>query len=383
MHIPLLDLEAHHAPIQKEILAAISHVVQSQKFILGAEVSILENHISSYCQADYGIGVSSGTDALLLALMGLEIQASQNEIITTPYSFFATAEVIVRVGGKPVFVDIDPISYTIDPEKIERAITPRTKAIIPVHLYGQCANMQPILEIAKRYELSVIEDGAQALGATYADGRRAGSMGTVGCFSFFPSKNLGAMGDAGMIVTNSSSLSSQLRTLRVHGAEHKYYHRLMGGNFRLDTIQAAILNVKLKYLDGWTKQRAHNASRYETLFKHTDLLETSDVILPAAMYANTGVSNHHTYNQFVIRAQERDKLRAYLQEHGIASEVYYPIPLHLQECFENLMYREGDFPESEKAARETLALPIYPELTEKQQHYIVENIRSFYINLKR
>ena len=242
MHIPLLDLEAHHAPIQKEILAAISHVVQSQKFILGAEVSILENHISSYCQADYGIGVSSGTDALLLALMGLEIQASQNEIITTPYSFFATAEVIVRVGGKPVFVDIDPISYTIDPEKIERAITPRTKAIIPVHLYGQCANMQPILEIAKRYELSVIEDGAQALGATYADGRRAGSMGTVGCFSFFPSKNLGAMGDAGMIVTNSSSLSSQLRTLRVHGAAHKYYHRLMGGTFRLDTIQAAILN---------------------------------------------------------------------------------------------------------------------------------------------
>ena len=380
MRIPLLDLHAHHAPIQDEMLSAITRVVQSQTFILGQEVATLEEHIASYCQTKFGIGVSSGTDALLLALMALGIGSDHAEVITTPYSFFATAEVIVRVGAKPVFVDIDPISYAIDPEKIERVITAKTKAIIPVHLYGQCANMTPILDIARRHNLAVIEDAAQAIGATYSDGRRSGSMGTVGCFSFFPSKNLGAMGDAGMVITNDASLADRLRTLRVHGAEQKYYHRLMGGNFRLDAIQAAVLNVKLKYLNDWTRQRAGNASRYKSLFDKSGLLETSQVQLPTAVYAPTGIENPHIYNQFVIRAQKRDQLRTHLRENGVASEIYYPVPLHLQECFQNLGYHKGDFPEAERAARETLALPIYPELNGEQQAYIVDTIRSFYTN---
>ena len=378
MQIPLLDLKAHHAPIQDEILSAMRRVVQSQTFILGQEVATLEEHIASYCQTKFGIGVSSGTDALLLALMALGIGSDGDEVITTPYSFFATAEVIVRVGGKPVFVDIDPISYAMNPAHIERVITPKTKAIIPVHLYGQCADMKPILDIAQRHQLAVIEDAAQALGAAYTDGRRTGNMGTVGCFSFFPSKNLGAMGDAGMVVTNDVQLADRLRTLRVHGAEHKHYHRLMGGNFRLDAIQAAILNVKLKYLNDWTSQRARNASRYETLFKKSDVVETNQIQLPTAMYAHAGIDNHHIYNQFVIRARQRDRLHRYLGDNGVASEIYYPVPLHLQECFGNLGYREGDFPESERAAREILALPIYPELTNEQQTYIVDTIQSFY-----
>ncbi|HIA14202.1 MAG TPA: DegT/DnrJ/EryC1/StrS family aminotransferase [Nitrospirales bacterium] len=380
MHIPLLDLKAHHAPIQDEILAAITRVVQSQAFILGEEVVTLEEQIASYCQTKFGIGVSSGTDALLLALMAVGIGSNREEVITSPYSFFATAEVIVRIGAKPVFVDIDPISYAMDPAKIERVITPKTKAIIPVHLYGQCADMKPILDIAQRHNLAVIEDAAQALGAAYPDGRRSGNMGTVGCFSFFPSKNLGAMGDAGMVVTNDAALADRLRTLRVHGAEHKYYHRLLGGNFRLDAMQAAILNVKLKYLDDWTRQRADNASQYESLFNTSGLLETKQVQLPTAVYAHAGIDNHHIYNQFVIRAQQRDQLRTHLREHGVASEIYYPVPLHLQECFGNLGYHEGDFPETERAAHETLALPIYPELNDEQQAYIVGIIRSFYTN---
>jgi|TARA_B100001971_G_C18264958_1_gene591126 dTDP-4-amino-4,6-dideoxygalactose transaminase len=381
MHIPLLDLHTHHAPIQDEIIAAITRVVRSQTFILGQEVLTLEEQIASYCQTKFGIGVSSGTDALLLALMALGIGSDHGEVITTPYSFFATAEVIVRVGAKPVFVDIDPISYAMDPTKIERMITPKTKAIIPVHLYGQCADMNPILDIAKRHELVVIEDAAQAIGATYPDGRRTGNMGTVGCFSFFPSKNLGAIGDAGMVMTNDAAIASKLRALRVHGAERKYYHRLMGGNFRLDAIQAAVLNVKLKYLNNWTYQRSCNASRYESLFNNSGLLETNQVQLPTAVYAHTGIENHHIYNQFVIRAHERDQLRTHLCNQGVASEIYYPVPLHLQECFGNLGYHEGDFPEAERAARETLALPIYPELSYEQQAYVVNTIQAFYRNL--
>lgn len=362
------------------MLSAITRVVQSQTFILGQEVVTLEEQIASYCQTKFGIGVSSGTDALLLALMALGIGSNHEEVITTPYSFFATAEVIVRVGATPVFVDIDPISYAMDPAKIERVITPKTKAIIPVHLYGQCADMKPILDIAQRHKLAVIEDAAQALGATYPDGRRTGNMGTMGCFSFFPSKNLGAIGDAGMVVTNDAALADRLRILRVHGAERKYYHRLMGGNFRLDAIQAAVLNVKLKYLNEWTHQRSRHASQYGLLFKESGLLENNQVQLPTAVYAHTGIENHHIYNQFVIRAQERDQLRTYLREHGVASEIYYPVPLHLQECFGNLGYHEGDFPEAERASRETLALPIYPELNGEQQTYIVDMIRSFYKN---
>ncbi len=380
MHIPLLDLHAHHTPIQDEILAAITRVVQSQTFVLGQEVDTLEKQIASYCQAKFGVGVSSGTDALLLALMTLGIGEKHEEVITSPYSFFATTEVIVRIGAKPVFVDIDPISYSIDPGKIEQAITPRTKAIIPIHLYGQCANMNPILNIAKRYKLAVIEDAAQAIGATYSDGRRTGNIGTMGCFSFFPSKNLGAMGDAGMVVTNDATIASRLQTLRVHGAERKYYHKLMGGNFRLDTIQAAILNVKLKYLNNWTYQRIHNASQYKSLFNDSGLLETKQIQLPTPVYADTKTENHHVYNQFVIRANKRDQLRTHLYEQGVSSEIYYPVPLHLQECFRNLGYHEGDFPEAERAARETLALPIYPELSNDQQAYIVNTIRAFYRN---
>ncbi len=380
MHIPLLDLKAHHAPIQDEILSAIARVVQSQTFILGQEVLTFENQIASYCQTQFGIGVSSGTDALLLSLMALDIGSDHEEVITSPYSFFATAEVIVRVGAKPVFVDIDPVSYAINSAKIESVITPKTRAIIPVHLYGQCADMTPILDIAKHHNLAVIEDAAQALGATYSNGHRSGNMGTAGCFSFFPSKNLGAMGDAGMVVTNDAALADRLRTLRVHGAEQKYYHRLMGGNFRLDAIQAAVLNVKLKYLNDWTRKRARNASQYQSLFNTSGLLGTTQIQIPTAIYAQTGIENPHIYNQFVIRAQQRDQLRTHLQEHGVASEIYYPLPLHLQECFENLGYHEGDFPEAERAARETLALPIYPELNDDQQAYIVDTIRSFYKN---
>ncbi|MCP9456381.1 MAG: DegT/DnrJ/EryC1/StrS family aminotransferase [Nitrospira sp.] len=377
MAVPLLDLKAHHEPIRDEILDALQRIFASNQFILGPDVGKVEERVAAYCQAQHGIGVTSGTDALLLSLMALGVGPG-DEVIAPCYSFFATAGVIARLHAKPVFVDIDPVSFNIDPSKIEAAVTPKTKAIIPVHLYGQCAEMEPILEIARRHGFAVIEDAAQAIGAEYRDGRRACSMGTVGCLSFFPSKNLGCLGDGGMVVTNDRHLAERLRILRVHGSHPKYYHKLIGGNFRLDTIQAAVLNVKLNYLDGWTKRRQDNAERYRSLFRQSGLLERGVVRLPEAVYGETGVKHHHIYNQFVLRVERRDELMAHLKHKEIGAEIYYPVPFHLQECFRYLGYREGDFPEAERAAKETLAIPIYPELTLAQQTEVVDAIASFY-----
>jgi dTDP-4-amino-4,6-dideoxygalactose transaminase len=301
-----------------------------------------------------------------------------DEVITAPYSFFATAGAVVRLGAKPVLVDIDPRTFNIDPSRIETAITKKTKAIIPVHLYGQSADMGLIMDIANRRALAVIEDAAQAIGAEYMTGRRVGSIGTIGCFSFFPSKNLGCLGDGGMAVTNDPSLAEQMKVLRVHGSKPKYYHKLIGGNFRLDTIQAAVLNVKLKYLDRWTKRRQENAEEYESLFRQSGLVQKGKVQLPEAVYRASGAKHYHIYNQFVLRVERRDDLMVYLKQKGIGAEIYYPVPFHLQECFRYLDYKEGDFPASEQAAKETLAIPIYPELTVEQQTEVVETIAAFY-----
>jgi dTDP-4-amino-4,6-dideoxygalactose transaminase len=378
MGVPLLDLKAHHEPLQREIMVALEQVFKSQAFILGSEVGRLEERIAAYCQSQYGVGVTSGTDALLIALMALGIGPG-DEVITTPYSFFATAGVIVRLGAKPVFVDIDLTTYNIDPAKISQVVTTKTKAIIPVHLYGQCADMGPIMKVAKDYKLSIIEDAAQAIGSEYQDGRRTCSMGTIGCLSFFPSKNLGCLGDGGMAVTSDPELAERMRVLRVHGSKPKYYHKLIGGNFRLDTIQAAVLNIKLNYLDEWTRKRQENAIRYGELFKRSGLVDRENVRLPAPVYRESGVRHYHIYNQFVLRVDRRDALVAFLKQKEIGVEIYYPVPFHLQECFEYLGYREGDFPESERAAKETIALPIYPELTMEQQVEVVEAVTAFYL----
>ncbi|MBK8276256.1 MAG: DegT/DnrJ/EryC1/StrS family aminotransferase [Nitrospira sp.] len=378
MGVPLLDLKAHHEPLQQEIMVALEQVFKSQAFILGSEVGRLEERIAAYCQSQYGVGVTSGTDALLIALMALGIGPG-DEVITTPYSFFATAGVIVRLGAKPVFVDIDLTTYNIDPAKISQVVTTKTKAIIPVHLYGQCADMGPIMKVAKDYKLSIIEDAAQAIGSEYQDGRRTCSMGTIGCLSFFPSKNLGCLGDGGMAVTSDPELAERMRVLRVHGSKPKYYHKLIGGNFRLDTIQAAVLNIKLNYLDEWTRKRQENAIRYGELFKRSGLVDRENVRLPAPVYRESGVRHYHIYNQFVLRVDRRDALVAFLKQKEIGVEIYYPVPFHLQECFEYLGYREGDFPESERAAKETIALPIYPELTMEQQVEVVEAVTAFYL----
>ncbi|PWT76727.1 MAG: transcriptional regulator [Chloroflexi bacterium] len=377
MGVPLLDLKAHHEPLQKEIMAAIEQVFKGQAFILGPEVTKLEERVATYCHTQAAIGVSSGTDALLIALMGLGIGAG-DDVITTPYSFFATAGAVARLGAKPVFVDIDPRTFNIDPLKIENAITPKTKALIPVHLYGQCTDMGPIVEIAARCKLAIIEDAAQAIGTEYRDGRRAGSIGTVGCLSFFPSKNLGCLGDGGMVVTNDQDLAERLKVLRVHGSKPKYYHKLIGGNFRLDSLQAAVLNVKLNYLDGWTRKRQENAQRYETLFQQTGLVQKGLVQLPESVYREFGHKHYHIYNQFVLRVEKRDGLIEHLKQKGIGAEIYYPVPFHLQECFRYLGYKERDFPESERAAMETVAVPIYPELTSAQQEEVVGTIQDFY-----
>ena len=377
MGVPLLDLKAHHEPLHQEIMAALEQTFRSQAFILGPEVGKLEERVAAYSQAGFGIGVSSGTDALLLALMAIGAGPG-DEVITTPYSFFATAGAVARLGAKPVLVDIDPKTYNIDPSKVGKAVTAKTKAIIPVHLYGQCADMAPILELAQRHNVKVIEDAAQAIGSEYRDGRRAGSMGTVGCFSFFPSKNLGCLGDGGMVVTNDADLAERMKVMRVHGGKPKYYHKVIGGNFRLDTIQAAVLNVKLNYLDRWTQGRQENAKRYETLFQRSGLVQRGHVRLPEPVYQGSGAKHYHIYNQFVLRVERRDDLMAHLKQKGIGAEIYYPVPFHLQECFRYLGHKEGDFPESERAANETVAIPIYPELSPAQQTEVVEAIKAFY-----
>jgi dTDP-4-amino-4,6-dideoxygalactose transaminase len=375
--VPLLDLKAQHEPIQKDILTAIEGVITRGDFILGGEVKELERRVADWTGVGYGIGVSSGTDALLISLMALNIKAG-DEVITTPQSFFATAGCVARLGAKPVFVDIDAMTYNLDPAKIEQAITPRTRAIIPVHLYGQCADMTAILTVANKYGLAVVEDAAQAIGAEYQNGKRAGSMGTLGCFSFFPSKNLGGMGDGGMVVTNDEELAEKLRQLRVHGGKPKYYHKVVGGNFRLDTIQAAVLNVKLPYLERWTALRQKHAKIYEKLFANSGLVEKIGLGLPQAVYLKSGVKHYHIYNQFVVAVPNRDGLRTYLKEKGIGNEVYYPVPFHLQDCFQYLGYQAGDFPEAERASRDLIAVPIYPELREDQQEFVVTTIQEFY-----
>ena len=367
--VPLLDLKAQYATIRDEVRAAMDRVAESQHFILGPEVTALEAEVAAYAQCRFGIGVSSGTDALLVALMALDLQPG-DEIITTPYTFFATAGCIARLGAKPVFVDIDPATYTIDPAAIEAAVTSRTRAILPVHLYGQMTEMDLLMAVANRHGLLVIEDAAQAIGAEYK-GQRAGSIGHMGCFSFFPSKNLGGFGDGGMVVTNDAALAETITLLRGHGAKPKYYHKVVGGNFRLDALQAAVLRVKLPYLDRWTAGRQRNAATYRQLF--LDLGLDRVVGLPTEL-----VEGRHIYNQFVIRCPQRDALMAHLKAHAIGHEIYYPVPLHLQECFADVGYRQGDFPQSEAAAKETLALPIYPELTAAMQNAVVMAIAEFY-----
>jgi len=377
MIVPLLDLSAQHEPIRKDILAAIERVIDKNSYILGEEVKVLEENVAAYCQTRWGIGVSSGTDALLVSLMALGIGVG-DEVITTPLSFFATAGCITRLGATPVFVDIDPVTLNLDPEKIKLAVTSKTRAIIPVHLYGQCADMDPILSLAADHELAVVEDAAQAIGAEYQDGRRAGSMGNVGCLSFFPSKNLGALGDGGMVVTNDEALADRVRLLRTQGGRPKYYHKAVGGNFRLDTIQASVLNVKLPYLDQWTSMRQQNAMRYEKLFEESGLPEKIGLRIPKAVYREMDVEHYHIYNQFILRVPNRDALRTYLKEHDIGSEIYYPVPLHLQECYQSLGYAAGDLPEAEQACQENLGLPIYPELQQDQLEFVVSTIKKFY-----
>ncbi len=371
MHIPLLDLKRQYQMLKTEIDAVVAEVFESQYFILGPKVKACEDAIAKYSNCAYGVGVSSGTDALLISLMAEDLGAG-DEVVTTPYSFFATAGVISRVGARPIFVDIHPMTYNLDPSLIEEKITSRTKAIMPVHLFGQMADMDPIMEIADKYDLTVIEDAAQAIGAEYKN-RRAGSIGHYGCFSFFPSKNLGGAGDGGMVVTNDARRADKLRSLRVHGSAPKYYHKFVGGNFRLDELQAAVVFVKLRYLDQWIENRQSNAARYNRLFDNSGLVEKSDVILPIIS------ANRHVFNQYVVRIRRRDEIKMFLKEQGISSEIYYPLPLHLQECFWNLNNCKGDYPTSEKVATDSLALPIFPEMLDQQAAYVVDKIIQFLI----
>ena len=384
MKVPLLDLSAQLKEFRPKIIKAIEEVIDSNQYILGPKVVALEEAIANYVGCRYAIGTSSGTDALLVSLMALGIDY-KGLAITSVYSFFSTAGVIARLGARPVFIDIDPVTYNIDTKKLGDWIIKNkdniknVKAIIPVHLYGQCADMGPILEVSKTYNIPVIEDAAQAIGAEYKlkdKVFKAGGMGRTGCLSFFPSKNLGAMGDGGMVVTNDEGLAERLKVLRVHGAKPKYFHSLIGGNFRLDPIQAAILLVKFPYLEKWHQKRRENAEIYEALFKNTTLLERHLISLPKRVHK--GLKNDHIFNQFIIRAKMRDKLKEFLKEKGIDTAIYYPLPFHLQSCFKYLGYKKGDFPEAEKAAEETLALPIYPELTEEMQAYVVKQIEAFY-----
>jgi dTDP-4-amino-4,6-dideoxygalactose transaminase len=386
INVPLLDLRAQFAQIRAEVMPAIDQVCASQHFILGQQVRALEEEISRYCAASEGIGVSSGTDALLLALMTLDIRTG-DEVITSPFTFFATAGTIARTGARPVFCDIDPVTYNMSPAAVQsfiegqcaeqngrlinRATGGHVRALMPVHLYGQSADMDPLMAIAGKYGLKVIEDAAQAIGTEYKNGARAGTIGDVGCFSFFPSKNLGAFGDAGLCTTNDPELAERMRVLRVHGGKPKYFHALIGGNFRIDELQAAVLRVKLKYLDGWTEGRQRNAAYYDSAFAAAGL--TPKLRTPRAL-----AGYRHIFNQYIVRVEKRDSLKERLAERSIGSEIYYPVPLHLQECFAYLGYRAGDFPHSERAAKETLALPIYPELEEPQLAHVVATIAEFY-----
>jgi dTDP-4-amino-4,6-dideoxygalactose transaminase len=376
MNVPLLDLKAQYRTIRDEVRAVIDDVCDAQYFIMGPKVEAFEKAVAAYSGAAHAVGVSSGTDALLIALMALDVRPG-DEVITSPFTFFATAGVIHRLNARPVFVDIDPLSFNIDPGKIEAAITPRTKAILPVHLFGQMAEMDPIMEISRRRHIPVIEDGAQSIGAEYK-GRRCGSIGDMGCFSFFPSKNLGAFGDAGMVLTNDPALYDRLKLLRVHGAPSTYFHKYVGGNFRLDALQAAILNVKLKYLDGWSDGRKKNAAFYDQAFAAAGLTARGVLQTPPAVYRKGGDRHDHIYNQYTLRAKDRDKLAAHLKTLSVGCGVYYPLPLHLQECFAPLGCPAGTFPAAEKAAAEVVSLPVYPELTDEMKAFVASSVAGFY-----
>jgi len=386
-NVPLLDLKAQFAQIRAEVMPIIDQVCASQYFILGEQVQRFEEEVARYCKASDGIGVSSGTDALLLALMALGVGPG-DEVITSPFTFFATAGAIARLGARPIFCDIDPVTFNLSPAAVQtfidghcaveggslihRATGGRIKALMPVHLYGQAADMDPLMAIARRHELKVIEDAAQAIGTEYR-GVRVGSIGDVGCFSFFPSKNLGAFGDAGLCTTGAAELAESMRVLRVHGGKPKYFHAVIGGNFRIDELQAAVLRVKLKYLDGWTEARQRHAAYYTEALARAEL--GTRLRTPLASQGS-----RHIFNQYVVRAQSRDALKKFMADRSIGTEIYYPVPLHLQTCFAYLGHRPGDFPESERAAAETLALPVYPELQPEQLEHVVAVIQDFYSN---
>jgi dTDP-4-amino-4,6-dideoxygalactose transaminase len=395
MRVPLLDLKAQLAPLREEILQAVVQVIDSTSYIMGPEIEQLEQHVAAYCGSRYALGVSSGTDALLVSLMALDVGPG-DLVLTTPFTFFATVGSILRLGARPLFVDIDPGTYNINPDRMEELLAgrpdwrSRVKAVMPVHLFGQCADMNRINALAEGYGLPVLEDAAQAIGAVYPTSaaehpgwRRAGTMGLAGCFSFFPSKNLGGIGDGGMVVTDDERLFEKLRILRMHGMEPKYHHQLLGGNFRLDTVQAAVLDCKLPHLPAWHKARRRNAEFYNRLFENSGLIDEGRISVPAAAYqkqaaAETIEPDYHIYNQYVIRADDRDNLRAFLARHEIGTEIYYPVPLHKQECVAALGFNALSFVEAEKAAAETMALPIYPELTDAMLHYVVDRITAFY-----
>jgi dTDP-4-amino-4,6-dideoxygalactose transaminase len=387
INVPLLDLKAQHARIEREVMEAVHDVCANQRFILGPSVEELERRVAEYSQCRHGIGVSSGTDALLVALMALGVGPG-DEVITSPYSFFATAGAIARLGARPIFCDIDPSTYNLSPEAVETFIRKhavlrggqlfnrktwgRIKVLLPVHLYGQTADMAPLLEIAKANALKVVEDAAQAIGSEYVGGKRAGSIGDIGCFSFFPSKNLGAFGDGGMCTTNDPALAERMKTLRAHGSKPKYYHAMIGGNFRLDELQAAVLLIKLKYLDGWTAERQQNAQFYDTMFAAMGL--GGRVQLPAV-----ACGARHIFNQYVLRVERRDELKQHLAAGRIGTEVYYPVPLHAQQCFAYLGYAPEDCPESVRASQQTLAIPIYPELSHAQKQHVMDEVAAFYL----
>lgn len=385
MKVPLLDLKSQYLSMKDELDAALIGVAESTAYIMGPAVKKMEEEMAQFLGSKYAVGVSSGTDALLLALMAIGV-GKDDEVIMPTYSFFATAGVVARLNAVPVLVDSDPVTFNIDPTQIEAKITSKTKAIIPVHLYGQSADMEPIMAIAKKHNLRVIEDGAQAISVQYKDGRQVGNIGDIGCFSFFPSKNLGCFGDGGLVVTNDDELIDMIRIMRVHGGKPKYYHKVIGGNFRLDSIQAAVLSVKLPHLNDWSAKRRENAAYYTKLLIEAGLAEEAGrikfddknkVLIPKAVYEGPGLVNYHIYNQYVLRVERRNALRAFLTEKGIGNEVYYPVPFHRQECFAHLNLKDEDYPVANCAATDSFAIPIYPELTKEMMEYVVASIAEF------
>lgn len=385
MKVPLLDLKSQYLSMKDELDAALIGVAESTAYIMGPAVKKMEEEMAQFLGSKYAVGVSSGTDALLLALMAIGV-GKDDEVIMPTYSFFATAGVVARLNAVPVLVDSDPVTFNIDPAQIEAKITSKTKAIIPVHLYGQSADMEPIIAIAKKHNLRVIEDGAQAISVQYKDGRQVGNIGDIGCFSFFPSKNLGCFGDGGLVVTNDDELIDMIRIMRVHGGKPKYYHKVIGGNFRLDSIQAAVLSVKLPHLNDWSAKRRENAAYYTKLLIEAGLAEEAGrikfddknkVLIPKAVYEGSGLVNYHIYNQYVLRVERRNALRAFLTEKGIGNEVYYPVPFHRQECFAHLNLKDEDYPVANCAATDSFAIPIYPELTKEMMEYVVASIAEF------